>query len=375
MTVELANIGAALMGFSVKADLSVTNSSLSNPNEVCCATSTISGQKILDANCNGKFDAGDLPGVGWTFNLLSGSSVIQTGTTDANGEFTFYNVPNGTYTLQEVAQSGYTPRNPSSGQQTVVVSAVNSVQAFQFFNCKATTQTGTIKGLKFDDANCNGKDDGEKPLSGWIITATNTTTHVAVTATTDAAGLYSFNNLPAGTYTISETPQSGWTQTMPGGTGTYTVTLGPNQVLQKDFGNGHCNITPTPTPCAEVKGDTRCLPNGGYSYTFNVTNNSGSDMSQILLTPLPGSTFTLTPQLTHLSSPLQNGQSTTVTTNISNVKPGDKVCFFVSLMSEKTQCCIVQVCPTLPQCGGISPTPPPPPQRPPPPLRPGKRRP
>jgi hypothetical protein len=96
-------------------------------------------------------------------------------------------------------------------------------------------------------------------------------------------------------------------------------------------------------------------------------------MSQILLTPAQGSTFTLSPQLSNLPSPLHNGQSTTVTTNISNVKPGDKVCFFVSLMSEKTQCCIVQVCPALPRCGVIeSPTPPRPAPRQPP--RPKKRR-
>ena len=126
--------------------------------------------------------------------------------------------------------------------------------------------------------------------------------------------------------------------------------------------------TPTPTPgCAQVTGEARCLPNGGYSYTFNVTNNSGSAMSQILLTPLPGSTFTLTPQLTHLSSPLQNGQSTTVTTNIGDAKPGDKVCFFASLMSDKAACCNVQVCPTLPRCADTYP--PATPRRPPPPVK------
>lgn len=137
MTVELANTGAGLMGFAVTANLSVTNNSLSNPTEICCGSSIVSGQKILDANCNGKYDAGELPGVGWTINLLSGSSVVQTSTTDANGEFIFYNVPNGTYTLQEVPQTGYIPGNPTSGQYTVVVSANNSVQTFQFFNCPA----------------------------------------------------------------------------------------------------------------------------------------------------------------------------------------------------------------------------------------------
>jgi hypothetical protein len=46
-----------------------------------------------------------------------------------------------------------------------------------------------------------------------------------------------------------------------------------------------------------------------------------------------------------------------VTTNIGNIKPGDKVCFFVSLMSDKAPCCNIQVCPTLPRCGDVTPAP------------------
>ena len=143
ITVELGNIQAVAMGYSVKADLSVTNNSLSNPRETCCATSVISGQKIIDTNCDGQYEKGEPPGVGWTINLMSGSSVLQTATTDANGEFTFYNVANGTYVLQEVAQPGYTAKTPASGQYTVKVEAANSVQTFQFFNCTAPPPTPT----------------------------------------------------------------------------------------------------------------------------------------------------------------------------------------------------------------------------------------
>jgi hypothetical protein len=116
--------------------------------------------------------------------------------------------------------------------------------------------------------------------------------------------------------------------------------------------NNDCPLTPPPG-CAQVTGEAHCLPNGDYSYTFNVTHNSGNVMSQVLLTPVKGSTFTLTPQLTNLSPPLAGGQSATVTTNIRNAKPGDNVCFFVCLMSETAPCCIVQVCLTMPVCGGI----------------------
>jgi hypothetical protein len=100
-----------------------------------------------------------------------------------------------------------------------------------------------------------------------------------------------------------------------------------------------------------VAKEIRCEPNGSYTYTFTTTNNTGGDMSQILLTPAAGSAFALGPQLFNLSSPLHNGQSTTQSATIGSVKPGDKVCFFASLMSDKAACCTVQVCPTLPVCG------------------------
>jgi hypothetical protein len=123
---------------------------------------------------------------------------------------------------------------------------------------------------------------------------------------------------------------------------------------------GSPSPTPTPTPtatptatpgCASVTDkEVRCLPDGSYSYTFNVTNNSGAPMAQVLLTPVTDGAFTLTPQLSNQGSPLASGKSTTITTNIGHVKPGEKVCFFLSLLSDNAPCCIVQVCPTLPQC-------------------------
>jgi len=216
-----------------------------------------------------------------------------------------------------------------------------------FLSPTCCSPTGKIIGRKINDENCNGKDDNEPGLAGWIITATNTAGGTAVTATTDANGFYYFNNLPAGTYTIAETLQAGWSQSMPGGGGTYTVVLGANQVVQRDF----LNCKKNQEACAQVKDkEIRCQPNGGYTYTFDVTNNSGNDVQQILLTPPAGSTFTLSQQVFNLSPPLHNGQSTTLTVNIGNVKPGDKVCFFVTLMSKDGPCCTVQVCPALPGC-------------------------
>jgi streptogramin lyase len=143
-----------------------------------------------------------------------------------------------------------------------------------------------------------------------------------------------------------------WQATVPVGCQPYTYGNAPPPTCGGNTGDGD-----TGGGCAPVKGDVRCLPNGDYSYTFTVTNNSGHDVSQLLLTPAQGSTFTLAPQLANFSTPLQNGQSTTLTTTISGAKPGNKICFYVSLLADKEACCNIQVCLTLPPCGGVSPTP------------------
>lgn len=126
------------------------------------------------------------------------------------------------------------------------------------------------------------------------------------------------------------------------------------------------SVTPTATPniagavCADISTKAlQCQPDGSYSYTATVANNYGSGaITQILLTPEAGSTFTAKPQLFNLASPLQATQSTTITTTISSVNPGDNVCFFVSLMADNAPCCTLRVCPVLPPCGNkVTPTP------------------
>jgi uncharacterized repeat protein (TIGR01451 family) len=119
--------------------------------------------------------------------------------------------------------------------------------------------------------------------------------------------------------------------------------------------------TPTPAGCAVVTTkDIHCLPNGGYSYSFTVANNSADPVSQVLLTPAGDGGFTVGPGLSNLATPLPPGQSATITATIGSVKTGDNICFLATLMSDKAPCCTVQVCPTLPQCGETGGTPPPP---------------
>jgi hypothetical protein len=226
-----------------------------------------------------------------------------------------------------------------------------------FLSASCCIAKGKIIGRKFDDVNCNGNNDNlpdnqtiEPGLPGWLITLRNTATGATATATTDANGMYYFNSLPPGTYEVSETIQGGWTQTLPSGTGNYTVTLAAGQVLQRDFGN--CKKAQA-TDCAIVVGrEAVCNVDGsgGYTYTFTVTNNSGKDVTEILLTPPFGSALTLSRQVFSLPTTLHQGQSTTITVGIGNVNPATRACFFVTLMTKDGPCCTVEVCPVLPEC-------------------------
>ena len=214
--------------------------------------------------------------------------------------------------------------------------------------------------------------DGKVEFGGWFSSrSADDGTAYAGTGSIRLVQGTGTGGAPVGTTSTVNLPAGGNAHTDPwklvssppvsitaGTTYSFVVTMDDNVNFDEAYVTykTDCN-TQGGSGCAQVTGEAHCLPGGGYSYAFTATNSTGSDMSQILLTPLPGSTFTLSPQLFNLSSPLHNGQSTTLTLTIGNAKPGDKVCFFVSLMSDKAACCNVQVCLTLPDCGGgVNPT-------------------
>lgn len=78
----------------------------------------------------------------------------------------------------------------------------------------------TISGLKWNDVDADGvKDTTEPGLANWTIfldTNQNGQLDTGETSTTtDANGNYTFTNLAAGTYTVTDVVQSGWEKTFP----------------------------------------------------------------------------------------------------------------------------------------------------------------
>jgi uncharacterized protein (DUF2141 family) len=116
--------------------------------------------------------------------------------------------------------------------------------------CVTPTPTGTasISGSKFEDWDGDSspfETQWEVGLKGWVIyldtNGNGALDSGEISTTTDKHGAYKFSNLPAGTYTVREVQQVGWTQTYPSTNAAndqYSFTLSAGQkVTKKDFGN------------------------------------------------------------------------------------------------------------------------------------------
>ncbi len=179
-----------------------------------------------DANNNGIQDTGELGVQGVIVQLLSGTTVVATDTTDAAGLYLFPNLNSGTYqvkvltaslpvgctlsTMQDVTTTGATDANdsdfnPTTGlSQTITIDAAGTGIAKDNLTVDAALYSpkGSIGDYVWKDANNNGiQDTGELGVQGVIVQLLSGTTVVA-TDTTDAAGKYLFPNLNSGTYQV-----------------------------------------------------------------------------------------------------------------------------------------------------------------------------
>ena len=107
--------------------------------------------------------------------------------------------------------STYPSATASSDTYTINLAAGKISKKDDFGNFKL----GSISGMKYNDANGNGKkDNGEVGLAGWTINLKGPGANgPTVSTVTDGSGNYSFTGLKAGTYTLSEVAQTGWHQT------------------------------------------------------------------------------------------------------------------------------------------------------------------
>jgi hypothetical protein len=107
----------------------------------------IQGTLFNDLNGDGVRDTGEPPLAGWTVYLDQNHNGKRDPgepltTTDANGHYTFTNLPPGTYTVAEEGQPGWAQTAPASGAATVTVNAGQTVSGVDFGNTQRNVAPG-----------------------------------------------------------------------------------------------------------------------------------------------------------------------------------------------------------------------------------------
>ncbi len=204
-----------------------------------CGDASIKGKKFEDADSDGKYDPGETLLKDWTIKLLwpNTNLIVDTETTDSNGEYVFENLAPETHYLEEEQQNGWTQTLPTApNRHDVDVPAGNKqITGKDFGNKKADSQTkGKIKGVKFYDMDGDKKQGANEPgLPGWTIELEQGGKKIAP-AITGQSGDYEFSNLNSGNYVVKEVIKSGWKASTPV---SQNVNLPAGNILTVDFGN------------------------------------------------------------------------------------------------------------------------------------------
>ena len=169
-----------------------------------------------------------------TANVIASESL----TVDANGgaATTVRHLPNGHYKLYWQIAGGSTKH-----------------KVFKV-DCE-TPEQGTLEVQKFNDLDGDGaRDDGEPALAGWTFTVDDNDGRTRQ-LTTGEDGT-DFVALAAGTYTVTETTQIGWVNTMPGD-GDKDVTVVEGQTATAVFGNYRILALKLTSMCSDDPSETR----------------------------------------------------------------------------------------------------------------------
>ncbi len=150
---------------------------------------------------------------------LAGNSIVLNALTEADGTFSFTDVPAGTYTVTESQPAGFTDGTDTPGTHASnigndvheVILGIGDSSANNLF---AEEGTVAISGSVFEDFDLDAEVDGGEPIIAGVQISLSglddAGNAVALAASTDSRGNFTFNQLRAGTYTLTETQPDGF---------------------------------------------------------------------------------------------------------------------------------------------------------------------
>ncbi|MCK6373166.1 MAG: carboxypeptidase regulatory-like domain-containing protein, partial [Zoogloea sp.] len=177
---------------------------------IVASTGNISGTVREDLDNN---NTGDAPIAGVTVALVNPTTgaIIATTTTDVNGNYTFTNVPAGSYNVVETNKAGYLDVSDKDGGNPNSISVTLTPGQSSTGNDFVDERTAAIGDKVWLDANANGvQDAGEAGVAGVTVKLLDSTGAVVSTTATDANGNYLFSSLTPGDYAIQVTAPAGY---------------------------------------------------------------------------------------------------------------------------------------------------------------------
>jgi uncharacterized repeat protein (TIGR01451 family) len=246
----------------------------------------VQGLVFLDANRNGSVDGGEPGLAGVTVNLLQGTTVVATATTDATGHYLFIAPPLGNYTV-DVVDSTVLAIVPSSE-----LTAGVDPSALALVGGTALTHAGIdgyMTKISAIPSHLSGRVTvGGVGIPGVAMTLTGSDANgpiAPITVLTAADGTYAFPAVMTGTYTITEAQPDGYLDGADAA-GTYggTVAAVPGDAISNIQLPGDAN---------GINYDfTEVTPAGLAGVVFADTNNNGvRDAGEL---PIAGAQVTLT---------------------------------------------------------------------------------
>jgi Tol biopolymer transport system component/protocatechuate 3,4-dioxygenase beta subunit len=177
-----------------------------------------------DLDADGIQDAGEPPIAGVTVTLFNGvgTQIGAPTTTDANGLYLFENLVPGDYYLVFTVPGGYVFSPQDQGADDAldsdadVISGQTATTSLVSDEIDVTWDAGiyqyaSLGDYAWEDLDADGiQDAGEPPVPGVTVTLYDSANNVVATDTTDASGLYLFDNLVPGDYYVIFTLPAGY---------------------------------------------------------------------------------------------------------------------------------------------------------------------
>jgi hypothetical protein len=185
---------------------------------------SISGRLFVDSDHDAVWDPSEPTTIRGKVYLTGKMNL--TALTDSDGVFRFRHLDAGSYLISSDLPAGWANTVPDPDYLRKTISANDTsftIDMGRYFQGNAAI------GSVFLDHNGNGtRDSGDADLPGWPVALRGPAVH---SLSSDQAGYFQFDSLPAGTYTIEPAESLYWHQTVPPSHSNYTVTVGPQNLV------------------------------------------------------------------------------------------------------------------------------------------------